>query len=92
MLFPPVFLFSSYINVAGYKTDSAGTTAAFSALYVLLAMRRKVPISRKFGVRGFVRAGAMGLGVANVAGCGLAYAFGDREREAEERRAKTGAT
>jgi len=30
LLFPPVFLFSSYLNVNGYKTDSAGITAAWS--------------------------------------------------------------
>jgi hypothetical protein len=41
MMFPPVLLFSSYLNLSGYKKDSAGITAAWSGLYALLAMRRK---------------------------------------------------
>lgn len=40
MMFPPVLLFSSYLNLSDYKTDSAGITAAWSGLYALLAMRR----------------------------------------------------
>ncbi|KAL1877580.1 hypothetical protein VTK73DRAFT_8489 [Phialemonium thermophilum] len=40
MLFAPLLLFSSYLNVAGFKIDSAGMTAAWSGLYVLLAARR----------------------------------------------------
>lgn len=40
MLFPPVLLFSSYLNLSGYKTDAAGISAAWSGLYALLAMRR----------------------------------------------------
>ncbi|KAL1636423.1 hypothetical protein SLS58_009776 [Diplodia intermedia] len=41
MLFPPVLLLSSYLNLNGYKKDAAGMTAAWSGLYVLLARRRK---------------------------------------------------
>lgn len=41
MIFPPVLLFSSYLNLGGFKTDAAGITAAWSGLYALLAMRRK---------------------------------------------------
>lgn len=41
MMFPPVLLFSSYLNLSDFKTDSAGITAAWSGLYGLLAMRRK---------------------------------------------------
>jgi hypothetical protein len=41
MAFVPVLLFSSYLNLSGYKTDAAGTTAAWSGLYALLAMRRR---------------------------------------------------
>lgn len=41
LAFAPVLLFSSYLNLGGYKTDAAGTTAAWSGLYALLAMRRK---------------------------------------------------
>jgi TRAP-type C4-dicarboxylate transport system permease large subunit len=40
MLFPPVLIFSSYLNLSGYKTDAAGITAAWSGLYALLAVRR----------------------------------------------------
>jgi hypothetical protein len=40
MLFPPVLLFSSYLNLSNYKTDAAGITAAWSGLYALLAIRR----------------------------------------------------
>lgn len=41
MMFPPVLLFSSYLNLSGYQKDAAGITAAWSGLYALLAMRRK---------------------------------------------------
>jgi hypothetical protein len=41
MMFPPVLLFSSYLNLSDFKTDAAGITAAWSGLYGLLAMRRK---------------------------------------------------
>ena len=41
MMFPPILLFSSYLNLSDYKTDSAGITAAWSGLYALLALRRK---------------------------------------------------
>jgi hypothetical protein len=40
MIFPPILLFSSYLNLSNYKTDAAGITAAWSGLYALLAMRR----------------------------------------------------
>jgi hypothetical protein len=41
MMFPPVLLFSSYLNLSDYKVDAAGITGAWSGLYALLAMRRK---------------------------------------------------
>lgn len=40
MMFTPVLLFSSYLNLSDYKTDAAGITAAWSGLYGLLALRR----------------------------------------------------
>ena len=40
MMFAPMLLFSSYLNLSDYKTDAAGITAAWSGLYGLLAMRR----------------------------------------------------
>jgi uncharacterized protein (TIGR03382 family) len=41
MIFPPVLLFSSYLNLSGYEVDAAGITAAWSGLYGLLALRRR---------------------------------------------------
>ncbi|KAJ4294550.1 hypothetical protein N0V90_008241 [Kalmusia sp. IMI 367209] len=81
MLFPPVLLFSSYLNLSGYKTDAAGITAAWSGLYALLAMRRNHQLKQKFTARGIVRGASLGLCAVNVAGCGLAYIFGRREKE-----------
>ncbi|KAF2117808.1 hypothetical protein BDV96DRAFT_489799 [Lophiotrema nucula] len=81
MIFPPVLLFSSYLNLGGYQTDAAGVTAAWSGLYALLAMRRKQGLKNKVTVRGVVRGASLGLCAVNVAGCGLAYVFGRREKE-----------
>ncbi len=39
LLFAPALLFASYVNLAGYATDAAGMTAAWSGLYVLLTLR-----------------------------------------------------
>ncbi|KAE9990881.1 hypothetical protein EG327_000815 [Venturia inaequalis] len=50
MLFPPVLLLSSYLNINGFKTDAAGISAAWSGLYLLLAMRRKQVQSRFRGL------------------------------------------
>ncbi|KAK3216466.1 hypothetical protein GRF29_8g3334562 [Pseudopithomyces chartarum] len=83
MMFPPILLFSSYLNLSGYQKDAAGITAAWSGLYGLLAMRRSHQLKQKFGARGLVRGASLGLCAVNVAGCGLAYVFGKRE-EAEE--------
>lgn len=78
MLFPPVFLFSSYLNVQGYKKDAAGLTGAWSAAYLVLARRRRQStfVSR-FGARGLVRGATLGLCVVNVVGGGLGYVFGE---------------
>ncbi|KAF2100530.1 hypothetical protein NA57DRAFT_74136 [Rhizodiscina lignyota] len=81
MLFPPVLLFSSYMNIAGYKVDSAGTTAAWSAIYWLLAGRRKQGIYSKFGTRGLIRGATLGLCAANVVGGGWAWMMGRRKEE-----------
>lgn len=90
MLFAPLLLFSSYLNVAGFKIDSAGMTAAWSGLYVLLAARRgrrvAAPLRNKFSARGLVRGAAMGLGGINAVAGGLAYATGNRKAEEEERK------
>ncbi|KAI9888799.1 MAG: hypothetical protein M1814_006253 [Vezdaea aestivalis] len=79
LLFPPVLLFTSYVNVSGYESDAAGMSAAWSGLYLLMARRRKYAISQRLGVRGGIRALAMGLAAVNVVGGGVGYAFGRRK-------------
>lgn len=79
MLFPPILLFSSYLNVNGNKVDSAGITSAWSAAYLVLARRRKQAFGSKFGARGLIRGATMGLCLANAVSGGIAYAFGKRE-------------
>lgn len=87
MLFAPLLLFSSYLNVAGFKIDSAGMTAAWSGLYLLLAARRRpAALRNKISARGVVRGTAMGLAGINTVAGGLAYATGDRKAEEEERK------
>jgi len=81
MLFPPVLLFTSYLNLQGYIRDAAGVSAAWSGIYFLLAMRRRAGgLRNKFGTRGFVRGATMGLAALNVVGGGAAYMLGDKER------------
>lgn len=86
MLFPPVLLLSTYLNLSSYPIDAAGITAAWSGLYLLLARRRKVAgasfatrLGGKFGPRGVTRGAAMALAGMNVVGGGVTYAFGKRE-------------
>ncbi|KAK3314528.1 hypothetical protein B0H66DRAFT_314972 [Apodospora peruviana] len=87
ILFTPLLLFSSYLSVAGFKIDSAGMTAAWSGIYVLLASRRRpAALRKKFTLRGAVRGTAMGLGVVNTVAGGYTYATGDRKAEEELRR------
>ncbi|KAK3683442.1 hypothetical protein B0T22DRAFT_247387 [Podospora appendiculata] len=87
MLFTPLLVFSSYLTLAGFKTDGAAMTAAWSGMYVLLAARRKPAMLRnKFTLRGAVRGTAMGLGSANFVAGAYTYANGNREAEGEERR------
>ncbi|CAG8952259.1 hypothetical protein HYFRA_00000999 [Hymenoscyphus fraxineus] len=90
MLFPPVLLLSTYLNLNSFVTDSAGITAAWSGLYLIMANRRKVRTSgvgwgrrvgERFGARGLTRGSAMVLAGMNVVGGGLAYTFGKREKE-----------
>ncbi|KEZ46076.1 hypothetical protein SAPIO_CDS0923 [Scedosporium apiospermum] len=85
LLFAPVLLFSSYVNLAGFPTDSAGITAAWSGLYVLLALRRRQSLRNKFSLRGVVRGCAIGLGTMNFASGAWVYAHGDRKADKEER-------
>jgi hypothetical protein len=81
MLFPPILLFTSYANLQGFKTETAGISAAWSGLYLLLAGRRRQPLMKKFGARGIVRGATMGLCLVNMIGGGLAYTLGKREEE-----------
>ncbi|KAF2142352.1 uncharacterized protein K452DRAFT_297658 [Aplosporella prunicola CBS 121167] len=83
MLFPPVLLLSSYLNLNDYKKDAAGISAAWSGLYILLAQRRRQKLYSKFGARGLIRGATLGLCAANLVGGGLAYAFGKRKDEEE---------
>ncbi|CAK4033883.1 unnamed protein product [Lecanosticta acicola] len=84
MLFPPVLLFSSYLNVQGFKKDSAGMTSAWSMAYFVIAARRKQPLTKKFGMRGIVRGATLGLCVANAVTGGWAYWTGRRRDEGKE--------
>ncbi|KAL2852851.1 hypothetical protein BJY01DRAFT_87719 [Aspergillus pseudoustus] len=83
MLFPPILIFTSYANIQGFKTDTAGISAAWSGLYLLLAGRRKQPFMKKWGARGITRGATMGLALVNMVGGGLAFTLGKREEEDE---------
>jgi len=85
MLFAPVLLFNTYLNLQNFKIDSAGLTAAWSGLYLVLAGRRRQDFMKKWGTRGIVRGATMGICLANVVGGGLAYTFGKRTKEEAER-------
>ncbi|KAG5973964.1 hypothetical protein E4U55_000168 [Claviceps digitariae] len=85
VVFVPPLLFSSYLNLSGYQTGSAGLTAAWSGLYALLALRRRQALRSKFSPRGLVRGSAIGLGASNAVAGGWVYFGGDFQRDAEER-------
>ncbi|KFA70356.1 hypothetical protein S40285_01762 [Stachybotrys chlorohalonatus IBT 40285] len=85
-LFAPPLLFSSYLNLLGFTTGSAGLTAAWSGLYALLALRRRQPLRARFSPRGIVRGAAVGLGFANAVAAGWVYATGDFKKDDEARR------
>ncbi|RDW91520.1 hypothetical protein BP5796_02685 [Coleophoma crateriformis] len=88
LAFTPVLLFSTYLNLNNFVIDSAGLTAAWSGLYLLLARRRRAGganfsarFGNRFGARGLTRGAAMLLAGANVVGCGTTYALGRRSKE-----------
>ncbi|KAK4496377.1 hypothetical protein PRZ48_012357 [Zasmidium cellare] len=85
MLFPPILLFSSYLNVQGFQKDAAGLTSAWSMCYFLLASRRKTPIMKRFGTRGVVRGATLGLCAVNAVAGGWAYWRGTREEEGKDK-------
>lgn len=78
-------MFTSWMNINGFRIDAAGISAAWSGLYLLLALRRKQTFVKKFGARGLVRGATLGLCVAQMVGGGLAYSFGRRAEEEAER-------
>ncbi|KAI5296538.1 Hsp70 suppressor, GTPase facilitates ribosomal subunit dissociation [Ascosphaera pollenicola] len=83
MLFPPVLLFTTYLNLLDprFKQDAAGLSATWAGLYLVLAARRSQKLKNKFSVRGAVRGAAMGVGFANLVAGGTVYMFGVRERK-----------
>ena len=81
LLFPPVLMFSSYLSLLDRKVDAAGTSAAWSGLYLLLARRRKQKLRQKWSVRGIVRGTTMGVCAVNLAAGGLVYAINKRNKE-----------
>ncbi|KAF7563367.1 hypothetical protein G7046_g788 [Stylonectria norvegica] len=85
-LFTPPLLFSSYLNLSGYPTGSAGLAAAWSGLYALLALRRHQSLRGKMSIRGVIRGTAIGLGTANCLAGGWVYFNGDLNKDAEARK------
>lgn len=90
MLFPPVLLLSTYLNLNSYEVDSAGITAAWSGLYLILARRRTAAgagftgrLANRFGARGLTRGATMGVAAVNVLAGGMTYAFGKRKTTEE---------
>ncbi|KAL1996986.1 hypothetical protein VTN49DRAFT_7851 [Thermomyces lanuginosus] len=83
MTFPPVLLFTSYANLQGFKKDSAGISAAWSGLYLILAARRRQPFMKKWGARGIVRGITMGLCLVNLVAGGLVYTLGKDEEKSK---------
>src|SRR5271170_1002833 len=49
LIFPPVLLFSTYLNLYNFKIDAAGISAAWSGLYLILTQRRKQNLRQKWG-------------------------------------------
>ncbi|CAF9921795.1 MAG: hypothetical protein GOMPHAMPRED_002402 [Gomphillus americanus] len=88
LLFPPLLLFSSYLNLADFKVDAAGTTAAWSGLYLLLASRRKQTLRNKWSARGVLRGTSMGLCAMNLVAGGFVYVTGRRANETAIAQAK----
>ena len=76
LLFSPVLLGSSYMNLNNYTKEAAGTSAAWSALYFILAGRRHQQLRQKWGLRGVLRGGTMGLCAMQAVAGGLVYAMG----------------
>ncbi|KAH0548467.1 hypothetical protein GP486_007945 [Trichoglossum hirsutum] len=91
LLFSSVLGLSSYLSFSGHRIDAAGTSAAWSALYMIATSRRKQNFLRKLSRAGALRGLTLGMCTLNVLGGGLAYAFGQRSEE-EEKLGKEGST
>lgn len=83
MIFPPVLLFTSYLNLQDFTKESAGLSAAWSGLYLLMAKRRRGKSvnglsynkmrNRFFTARSLTRGAATGLAAINCISGGLTY-------------------
>ena len=73
LLFPPILLGSTYLNILDLKSDSAGITASWSALYLILSQRRQQMLAQKLGWRGLIRGGTQATCMMNVLSCGYVY-------------------
>ncbi|KAH0543648.1 hypothetical protein FGG08_002086 [Glutinoglossum americanum] len=83
LLFSSVLGLSSCLSFSGYHIDAAGISAAWSALYIIAASRRKQNFIGKFSRAGVLRGMTVGACALNVLAGGLAYAFGQRSKEDE---------
>jgi hypothetical protein len=82
MMFVPMLFLSGYMNIVGFKIDSAGLTGAVGGMYALTGLRRRQ--QKWLSVRGVSRMAAIGIGAVNMAACGSVYLTGDRKAEREE--------
>ncbi|KAL9124926.1 MAG: hypothetical protein Q9217_005796 [Psora testacea] len=73
LLFPPVLLLSTYVNILDLKEESAAITGSWSALYYVLSRRRKQEITQKLTYRGLIRGGTQATCLMNILGCGYVY-------------------
>ena len=67
------------VRFVGFEKKS-GMIKVFISILMLHADPRQ-KLRNKFTVRGAVRGASLALCAVNVAGCGLAYTFGKREKE-----------
>ena len=67
---------SSYMNVSGYETSAAGTSAAWSALFFVLARRGSnfYNFMKIWSPRGAIRGTTMGMCAVNAISGGYVWA------------------
>jgi hypothetical protein len=88
LIFPPIFYSSIYLNMTGYKHDSAALTGAYSGLYLLLARRSKYNWAEYGRFQRFCGRLAVPVCLMNVVGGGLVYFTEKRTQERDEIRDK----